>query len=215
MRRNSIIILIIILALAIGGGIGYYFSYQNSNYVKTEDARVSANMLPITPQASGIISEWTVKEGDTVVQGQAVGTQNITTAQGNTKTSIVAPLNGKVIQSTALKGQTATPATSLGMVANTDTSYIAANIKETDINNIEVGQKVDISIDAYPDRIFSGTVASIGQATNSIFSLLPSQNSSGSYTKVTQLIPVKISINDFNNLTLMPGMNAYVIIYIR
>ena len=215
MRRTSIIIITIVLALAIGVGIGYYFSYEGSHYIKTEDARVTANMLPITPQGTGIISEWTVKEGDLVVRGQAIGTQNVSSASGSTQLSIVAPLDGKVIQSSGLKGQMAAPGTSLGMVANTDTSYIAANIKETNIQDIEIGQKVDITIDAYPDKVFSGTVESIGQAANSTFSLLPSQNSSGSYTKVTQLIPIKISISDFKGLNLMPGMNAFVTIFIR
>ena len=74
---------------------------------------------------------------------------------------------------------------------------------------------MDINVDAYPDKIFSGTVESIGQATNSTFSLLPSQNSSGSYTKVTQLIPIRININEAKGVTLMPGMNAFVKIYIR
>ena len=78
--RTSTIIIIIVLALAIGGGISYYYSYQGKHYVKTEDARVSADMLPITPQATGIISEWTVKEGDMVTRGQAVGKQNISIA---------------------------------------------------------------------------------------------------------------------------------------
>lgn len=211
MKRVSVIIIIIVVALAIGGGIGYYFSYQSKHYVKTEDARISADMLPITPQAAGVISAWDVKVGDAVTQGQSVGTQNA----GGTQTPIIAPLTGNVIQSTALKGQTAAPGTSLGMVANTANPYITANIKETDIANIKTGQDVDITVDAYPDKGFSGTVASIGQAANSTFSLLPAQNASGSYTKVTQLIPVRISIKDFKGVTLMPGMNAYVTVYIR
>lgn len=211
MKRISVIIISIILALAIGGGIGYYFSYEGKYYVKTADARVSADMLPITPQAAGIISAWNVKIGDAVTQGQSVGTQNT----GSTQTPIIAPLTGTVIQSTALKGQTAAPGTSLGMVANTNNPYITANIKETDITNIQAGQTVDISVDAYPDKGFSGTVTSIGQAANSTFSLLPAQNTSGTYTKVTQLIPISISINDFKGATLMPGMNAYVTVHIR
>jgi multidrug resistance efflux pump len=215
MKRNSIIIIIIVLALAIGAGIGYYYNYEGSHYVKTEDARVSADMLPITPQASGIISAWYIKEGDIVTQGQSVGVQNINTTSGSTQSQIIAPLSGKVIQSSALKGQIAAPGTNLGTVANTGSSYIAANIKETDIENVENGQKVDINIDAFPDKLFTGTIASIGQASNSTFSLLPSQNTSGSYTKVTQLIPIRISIDDFKGVNLMPGMNAYVTIYIR
>ncbi|WP_411680715.1 efflux RND transporter periplasmic adaptor subunit [Clostridium thailandense] len=215
MKRKSVIITIIILALIIGGSIGYYYSYQGGHYVKTEDARVSADMLTITPQATGTISQMTVKEGDVVNQGQSIGIQNVTTASGATQSSIIAPLSGKVIQLNALKGQLAAPGTNLGTVADTGSSYISANIKETDIENIEKGQKVDISIDAFPEKLFAGTVASIGQAANSTFSLLPSQNTSSSYTKVTQLIPIRISIDDFKGTNIMPGMNAFITIYIR
>ena len=215
MKRKSIIITIVIVALAIGAGIGYYYSYQGSHYIKTEDARVTASMLTITPQVTGTISKMTIKEGDDVTQGQSIGIQNVNSAAGTTQTSITAAMSGKIIQLNAVNGQLAAPGTNLGTIADIGSSYISANIKETDIRNVERGQNVDIIIDAFPEKLFSGIVTSIGQASTSTFSLLPSQNTGSSYTKVTQLIPVKISIGDFRGANIMPGMNAFVTIHIR
>lgn len=227
MKRTSIIITIIVLALIIGGGIGYYYNYQNNHFVTTDDARIAADMVPVTPQITGTVTDWTVKLSDMVTQGQVLGTQDTSILTSSnpalasspaTLTSmsqIKAPIAGKIIQSSVVKGQMAAPGTSLAVVANTASAYISANIKETSIQNVETGQKVDISIDAYPGVIFMGTVSSIGQATSSTFSLLPNQNTSGSYTKVTQVIPVRININDFKGLNMMPGMNSFIRIYIR
>jgi multidrug resistance efflux pump len=227
MKRTSIIIFIVVLALVVGGGIGYFFNFQSNNYISTQDARVAADMLPITPPITGSVTSWTVKTGDLVTQGQVIGRQDtsIVTASNPALSSspatldamsqIKAPIDGKIIQSSAIKGQMASPATNLAVVANMSNAYISANIKETNIQNIAAGQKVDITIDAYPNTIFLGAVSSIGQATSSTFSLLPAQNASGSYTKVTQVIPVRITINDIKGVNLMPGMNASVKIYVR
>lgn len=227
MKRSSIIITIVVLAIIIGGGIGYYFSYQNSNYVSTQDARVAADMLPVTPPITGSITSWNVKVGDMVTQGQILGKQDTSILLStnpalssshstlDTMSQIKSPIDGKIIQSNAIAGQMAAPGTSLAYVANTGNAYISANIKETSIQNVVVGQKADITIDAYPNIIFLGTVSSIGQATSSTFSLFPAQNASGSYTKVTQVIPVKITISDFRGADMMPGMNASVRINLR
>lgn len=109
----------------------------------------------------------------------------------------------------------ASTSTSLAVVANMNQAYVTANIKEVNINDIKVGQKVDITIDAFPNELFNGKVENIGQSAESVFSLLPAQNSSGSFTKVTQLIPVKISIDGAANMNLMPGMNASIKILIK
>jgi multidrug resistance efflux pump len=80
---------------------------------------------------------------------------------------------------------------------------------------IKQGQAVDIHIDAYPHRSFHGYVESIGPATQTAFNPLPNLNTSGTYSKVTQLIPVKVNIADAGNLEFMLGMNAEVKIHLR
>ena len=131
------------------------------------------------------------------------------------RAQIKAPIDGKVVQVNAVVGQMVAPGTALVVIKNTNSLYIQANIKEGDINNLQEAQKVDVKIDAFPEKTYDGKVDTIGQAAQSVFSLLATSNSSGNYTKVTQLFPVKISIQNEDNDNLMPGMNASVKIYIK
>ena len=240
-KRTIIVIVIIVLALAVGGGIAYYYNYENSHYITTDDAQISADMLTITPQITGAIQDWNVKAGDKVTKGEVLGTQETDTMLGSlassapanpagqkaesellaSKSQIKAPIDGEVIQTTAIKGQLAAASTSLAVIADIANAYVTANIKEGNINDIKVGQKVDISIDAFPGKSFTGKVENIGRAAESVFSLIPSINSSGSFTKVTQLIPVKIGLtgtdgtDSTGGIDLMPGLNTTVKIYIK
>lgn len=229
MKRTLIIALIIVLAFAGGGGMVYYFDYQNNHYVSTDDAQVSADMITITPQLTGRIDDWTAKVGDWVNSGDIIGNQETDTAfsmkgasslssqqqdtllnQLSSEAGIKSPISGKIIQVSAVKGQMASASTALAVVADTDHAYVTAYIKETQISNVNIGQKVDITFDAYADKTFEGTVDNIGEAAQSVFSLLSTSNTSGNYTKVVQLIPVKITIKDAEGYNLMPGINASV-----
>ena len=75
-------------------------------------------------------------------------------------------------------------------------SWLEANLKETDLTNIKVGQSAYFIPDAYPDTKWNAKVQSISPATGAEFSILPPQNSSGNWVKVVQRIPVRISIDD-------------------
>ncbi|HEX3011404.1 MAG TPA: efflux RND transporter periplasmic adaptor subunit, partial [Syntrophomonadaceae bacterium] len=216
----------------IGGIIAIsYYIYESINFFSTQDAQVTADTVTITPEITGKLKEWNVSEGDFVKNGQILGRQDLSdmvtsTAQSPqtlnnsadalvAKADIKSPIDGKVVQSNVITGQVISPGLEIATIADTAHMYIKANIEETDILHIKTGQKVDIKIDAYPHRTFTGTVESIGQATNSAFSQMPSLNTSGTYSKVTQLIPVHISINNTENLTLMLGMNATIKIHIN
>ena len=77
---------------------------------------------------------------------------------------------------------------------NDEKYWIVANFKETQLEKMKEGQEVDIKLDGYPDLIIKGKVASFSQATGSKFALLPADNASGNFVKVTQRVPVKIEI---------------------
>lgn len=230
-KLKAVLILIVVLALA-GGGCGlYYYIYQDQNFFSTQDAQVTANMVTVTPEVTGKVTSWDVKEGDYVKIGQVIGHQDISMlvtssvinsqALSSTADSIISkadiksPIDGKVIQSNVVKGQVLSPGMEAATIADTANIFVKANIEETDIFKIKPSQKVDITIDAHPGKHFTGYVESIGQATQSVFSAFPSLNTSGTYSKVTQLIPIKIGIVNDENLTLMPGMNATVKIHIN
>lgn len=230
-RRVAVVSLVLFLSLLGTGAIAGYYYYEGVNYVTTEDARVTADTVTVTPEIAGRLVEWNVRESDRVKAGQLLGRQDLESVLTSSttgpqalgaaaavmaaKAEIRAPISGEVIQSKAVVGALVSAGTPLAVVADTDHAYISANIKETKIDQVKVGQRVDVHLDAYPGKTFVGRVASIGRATTSVFSLLPSQNSGENYIKVTQVIPVKIVLVDAGEVKLLPGMSATVRIHIK
>ncbi len=231
MSRKTVIILVAGIAVVALGAIGGYYWYQGYRYVSTDDARVAANVVSVSPEIAGTILDWRVKEGDMVQKDDILGRQDLGAAltsgainpqaMGSVagvvaeKAVLRAPIAGQVILSTAVVGEMAAPGMSLAVIADTDGLYISANIKEGDIARVKVGLPVDVWVDAYHGRLFHGRVETIGRATSSTFSLLPAQNGGGNYTKVVQVIPVKVSILDQGSARLMIGMNAYIKIHVN
>jgi len=98
----------------------------------------------------------------------------------------------------------------VGLVS-TDNIWVDANMKETDLTYVKPGDKVDVTVDTYPGKIWSATVESVGAATGADFSLLPSNNSSGNWTKVVQRIPVRVHVERHaGDPVLRSGMSANV-----
>ncbi|OTQ83885.1 transporter [Bacillus subtilis subsp. subtilis] len=198
---TNIIGLIVVLAIIAGGA---YYYYQSTNYVKTDEAKVAGDMAAITAPAAGKVSDWDLDEGKTVKKGETVAK-----IKGEQTVDVKSIMDGTIVKNEVKNGQTVQAGTTIAQTIDMDNLYITANIKETDIADIEVGNSVDVVVDGDPDTTFDGTVEEIGYATNSTFDMLPSTNSSGNYTKVTQKIPVKISIKNPSDKVL-PGMNASV-----
>ncbi|MBN6186385.1 HlyD family secretion protein [Aneurinibacillus sp. BA2021] len=201
----NIIIVLVIAALGIGG---YYYYYESTNYVKTDDAKVTGDLVSVSSTAAGKLTEWQGTEGSTIDQNQTIGK----VAAGNQSVAVTAPIGGTVVQSKAIKGQMVTPGQPLAQVVDMNKLYIQANIEETDIADVKVGDDVDILVDADTNTTFTGKVETVGYATNSLFSIIPTQNASGDYTKVVQRIPVKISVDNLP-AGIVPGMNATVKIH--
>jgi len=126
--------------------------------------------------------------------------------------AITAPGNGIISKKNVQKGQVVSIGQPLMAVADNQTIWVVANFKETQIENMRVGQEAFITVDAYSDKDFKGKVASFSQATGSKFSLLPADNATGNFVKVTQRIPVKIEFTDAEdaNYPLRAGMSVTV-----
>ncbi|MET3549027.1 multidrug resistance efflux pump [Paenibacillus favisporus] len=198
---NVVGVLVVFILIAAGA----YVYYQNENYIKTSDAVVSADMMPVVSTYSGVLTDWHVKTGSNVTDKDVVGT----VSDGTKAVPVSTRMNGKIIKSDVRKNELVQAGQVLAQEADLDHMYIIANIKEKDLKDLKVGQSVDINVDGDSGKTFSGTVDEIGYATTSVFSVLPQQSSTGSYTKVTQKVPVKISINQPSDKVL-PGMNAEV-----
>jgi len=123
--------------------------------------------------------------------------------------TITAPIGGQLVQKSVNVGSYVEPGTPIMVIVPRDL-YVTANFKETQLDDIRVGQKVDLSVDAFPDVDFRGTVQSIQQAAGQVFQLLPPQNATGNYVKVVQRVPVRISIDSPSphDYPIGPGMSV-------
>ena len=128
------------------------------------------------------------------------------------QTTVRAPADGVVSQASSFKvGQFVGSGTALFSLVETGDTWVEANFKETQLTHIKPGQTADVVIDTYPDRTFKATVEAIGAGTGAEFSLLPAQNATGNWVKVTQRVPVRIKIDsDGADLALRTGMSASV-----
>jgi membrane fusion protein (multidrug efflux system) len=127
---------------------------------------------------------------------------------------ITAPVSGIVSRRSIQPGEYVQGGQSLFSIVNDTSIYVTANFKETQIQKMRSGQRVDLKIDAYPDSEFEGEVSSFSPATGSAFSLLPADNATGNFVKVVQRVPVKISISGSPaaKRLLKPGMNVKAIV---
>jgi membrane fusion protein (multidrug efflux system) len=125
------------------------------------------------------------------------------------KTTVVAPAAGVVSQIPSFNvGQYITGGTTIVSLVETDNTWIEANFKETQLENIKVGQPATVVIDAYSGTKLQGTVESVGAATGAQFSLIPAQNATGNWVKVVQRVPVRISVKTDPDEPLRSGMSA-------
>lgn len=107
---------------------------------------------------------------------------------------LTAPIDGKIGKKNVVVGQYVQPGQNLMTIVADSTFWVVANFKETQLAKMNVGQAVDIKLDAYPDLAVKGRVSSLAEATGARFALLPPDNSSGNFVKITQRVPVRIDI---------------------
>ena len=124
-------------------------------------------------------------------------------------TTIVAPNDGYVSNMNLHKGQLVTPGQQLFGFVDNSKWWVNANFKETDISRIKQGQKVKVELDMY-DHTYIGTVDSISFANGTTFSLLPAENATGNWVKVTQRFPIKIILKNDPKYPLRVGASATV-----
>lgn len=128
------------------------------------------------------------------------------------QTTVRAPASGIIAQASSFKaGQFVGIGTALFSLVETDDTWVDANFKETQLTHMKPGQKAEVVLDTYPDRTFEATVQAVGAGTGAEFSLLPAQNATGNWVKVTQRIPVRLKLTDPEaKLALRTGMSATV-----
>ena len=152
-----------------------------------------------------------------------IGESRIGTAQADLKmiesslenTKLYSTIGGVIAKKWILEGDVVQPGQPVFTVYDLKNLWVTAQLEETKIHEIQINDEVEINVDAYPDQKFIGRVYQIGTNTAAQFSLIPPSNASGNFTKVTQRIPVKISVQpeegtNASKFELLPGMSVEV-----
>ncbi len=221
-RRPSrrIVAVVLGIGVAIGAAVAAYLVWDDQHFVRTDNASVAGNVVTVSSPASGKLLSWTAQVGQTVRPGTLLGAVRVegATAVGATATylDVKAPAAGVVVQTTGIAGQLVSPGAPLAVIADVADLWVTANVNEQDLHRLRVGQRVDVSIDALPGVRVGGSIQAIAQATQSTFSLLPTSNTGGQFTKVSQLVPVKIRLDPESMAAgLAVGESAEVTIHVE
>lgn len=193
---------------------GAYAKQQLDQCIATEKADRSAlEKLQADLRAAKTAPNIVAKASDTKDQLTAQMQQaEADLAQAETdlaNTKIIAPIDGRITKRSVETGNYVQAGQQLGSLVGTE-FWVTANFKETQLKNMQIGQPVDISIDAFPGRQFRGHIESFQAGTGAYFSLFPAENATGNFVKTVQRIPVKITFDAAPDpsLPLGPGMSV-------
>ena len=220
--------LAIVIVLGVVGLFGYWVWYNSVNFVSTGNAQVTAALVQVGSINAGRIFSMNVDVGSPVSQGQVIAVVDIPVLISRSETTdtlklgfrdvrdqladVVAPVSGVVAARWARVGDTVPAGQPIVTLMDPQKLWVTANIDEKEISRVRPGQYVEIHIDSFGETL-AGRVETVSPVTAATFSLLPARNSSGNYTKVAQLVPVKIALqNDF--LPIFPGASVDVKIYV-
>lgn len=179
--------------------------------------QVADSQYQATTQGRSLVAEGASEQDVRYAEAQvAQAVAALKSAQLQLNNSVItAPINGVVAKKNVDQGENIAAGQPILSITNPADSWIEANIEETAIGKVQLGQGVKFKIDAYPEKEFRGEVIEVGTATGSQFALLPSDNASGNFTKVTQRLPVKIKVTDAVNAVMKPGMSAVIDIQVK
>lgn len=177
---------------------------QSADNVRAAQAAVAAQQRRIASL------ETQVAQGR--AQGQAARARLAAASVDVGATELTAPIGGRIGDRTVTIGQFVQAGTRLMSIVPLDRLYITANFKETQLALMRPGQPVEIRVDALDGIRMNGRVESLAPGTGAQFSLLPPQNATGNFTKITQRVPVRISIVATPELRrlLVPGLSVTV-----
>ena len=125
-------------------------------------------------------------------------------------TKVVSPIDGIVTKKYLFEGDFVSPGIPVLALYDPQKIYVIANLEETRFKGVDIGDPVDIKVDAYPGKVFKGRVYKIIKASAAKFALIPRDVTAGEFTKVVQRIPIKIEIVDKDKDKLIPGMSVEI-----
>lgn len=143
-KRKILIIGILLVIVVALGSIGFYYWYENAYYVSTEDARVNADFVSVTPQISGKLLELNVDEGDKVTKNEILARQEMNNLPDTSveQSLVRAPIDGIIVKKQGTVGELLSTGQTLITLVDPTKLYISANIEETKLEKVKVGQQV-------------------------------------------------------------------------
>ncbi len=208
-------------AVILLGVFTFRYAYNSQRYVSTDNALINGDLVAVSPVNGGRLSGIAVDVGDVVTKGQALAmvdvpapsTLGLSASSGPTQgtqlsSQLTAPVNGVVVAKPATPGEMVAPGQPVLTVVDLGKLWVTANIDEGQINRVNIGQAASVHVDML-GKDFKGEVVAITPASAATFSLLPQNNASGNFTKLTQRVPVKIGV-DYAGATLFPGTSVEV-----
>lgn len=160
------------------------------------------------------VSKSLINSADAAVNSANAQIGVINTQLRNTK--LFAPITGVVAKRWLLAGDIVQPGQSIFTINNERKLWIQIFLEETNLESLSIGQEVKFTLDAYPNEVFTGKIFTLASTTASQFSLIPPSNASGNFTKITQRVGIKISIDGtesgkkLSDYKLLTGMSAVV-----
>jgi multidrug resistance efflux pump len=219
---------VLLVVGTIATGVGYHFWYESTYFVVTDNAQVTGDLIQVGSLNAGRIVTTRFEVGQQVQAGQEMAViripQELEMPMGGTMVleepsagdrlaSVRAPFSGIVVARQSHVGGTVSAGQPIYSIVDPNRVWIRANIEETKLARVRAGQSVDVYMDAL-GYAFEGRVMAITPASAATFSLLPSQNASGNFVKVTQLVPIKIQVNTGGEV-LPLGTSATVRVKVR
>jgi multidrug resistance efflux pump len=227
LRRRKLCALLVV-ALLLGGGAlaGLHLWHEATYFVVTENAAVAGSLVQVASPDAGRVFRLPAEVGGVVRKDEALATLDLPIATnlpfGGTRSlfldahdrmvDVVSPVQGVVVSRKVNVGDTVGVNQTLFTVVDTRRLWVVANVEETNVARVRPGQRAEVYVDALAETL-DGTVEAIVPATTSTFSLLPPQNTAGNFTKVVQLVPVRIALRA-GNTPLIVGASARVRIHV-
>jgi multidrug resistance efflux pump len=212
-----------VVVLTIVAAVGFNAYRDGLRFVSTENAQLTGQLVQVGALHAGKVEAIFPTIGDSVRKGDVVAQvalpSQVGSSQsgqprvdflgaGDTRVDVRAPFDGVIIATPAAVGSTVAAGQAIVTMVDPSQLWVNANIEETNIARVKVGQPVQVHVDALGTEV-PGRVEVVTPATSSTFSMLPTSNASGNFTKVTQLVPVRISVN-LGNRPMLLGANVGV-----
>jgi len=188
---------------------------QQFDQAKSDLEVAQANLRAAQDQYKAAVEQVSTTRSQLTVTNTGVNQKQVDVDYAKLQLSyanVKAPASGIASKKNVQLGQLVQAGQTLFSIVNDNSLFITANFKETQLEKIKNGLKVDVEVDAFPDMKVEGTVYNFAPATGAKFSLLPPDNATGNYVKVVQRIPVKIKLNASKDVLdkLRPGMSVNV-----